>query len=506
MRFTRNKQRRRAAGERDLRPSGKNIRLIGGRPGPGADWPCPPGGIAAKNRDVPLPSPALDSPPAADAPAPARRPAAAGAPVALTLLVLWGVLCWRLADEWSISEQYAYGWLVPFLALALFGLRWESRPTVATSSVAPPVRLALLLGGGALLFFLLPVRLFENANPDWRLLGWLHAGTVAGLTLLWLTARGGTAWLRHFAFPIGFFFVAVPWIKSHEELVVQSLMRFAAAAATDGLGVLGIPAQLEGSLIRVSTGVVGVNEACSGVRGLQTSLMIGLLLGELQRLPVWRRVALVLLAATLALTANIVRACILVWLAARHGLGAAERGHDVAGYTILGVVFVGTLLLAAWLKPRGPAPAPATGDSKSGVDPAPNAAAFLPAPDTNDASVARPGITPVARPLRPALFVAALAWLGIVEAGVEGWYRWHERGLVARPQWTVRWPAAAPGFRELSIDERTRWLLHFDEGRAASWRLSFAGRRLAWRVRRRITESIGHRESGGVTPAPASAG
>ena len=59
----------------------------------------------------------------------------------------------------------------------------------------------------------------------------------------------------------------------------QPVARVAAETAM----LLGTPAHVEGNLIRVSNGLVGVNEACSGIRSLQTSLMIGLLFGELRR-------------------------------------------------------------------------------------------------------------------------------------------------------------------------------------------------------------------------------
>ena len=93
------------------------------------------------------------------------------------------------------------------------------------------------------------------------------------------------------AFPIGFFFVAVPWVTPMEAPIIQGLMHAIAALASETANLFGIPAQLEGNLIRVSTGLVGVNEACSGVRSLQTALMIGLLFGELKRLSIWRRIA-----------------------------------------------------------------------------------------------------------------------------------------------------------------------------------------------------------------------
>src|SRR5207244_11577085 len=125
---------------------------------------------------------------------------------------------------------------------------------------------------------------------------------------------------RHFAFPIGFFFVAVPWVTPMEAPIIQGLMRVIAALASETANLFGTPARLEGNLIRVSTGLVGVNEACSGVRSLQTALMIGLLFGELKRLSILRRIALVAGATAIALTANFCRAVFLVWIAATENI------------------------------------------------------------------------------------------------------------------------------------------------------------------------------------------
>src|SRR5207244_7915063 len=151
-------------------------------------------------------------------------------------------------------------------------------------------------------------RLFEIANPEWRLLAWIHAAAVVTLTLLLIWWAGGEAWLRHFAFPVAFIFVAVPWPTSVETPVIQGLMRLVAHGAAETAMLLGTPAEVEGNLIRVSNGLVGVNEACSGIRSLQTSLMIGLLFGELKRLSILRRAALVGGAVAIALVTNFLRA------------------------------------------------------------------------------------------------------------------------------------------------------------------------------------------------------
>jgi exosortase len=373
-------------------------------------------------------------------------------PLVLALIVLaalWFVLCRQLSGEWSVNEQYSYGWFVPFFAVFLFWTRWEDAPKSGRAKGERRKRGAAMGIALVALLILLPVRLFEVANPDWRPVDWIHAFAVIAITFVLLYLAGGWAWVKHFSFPILFFLVAVPWISPIEEPIVQGLMRTVAALATEVLTLFGVPAKLEGNLIRVASGVVGVNEACSGVRSLQTSLMIGLLFGELKRLSIAKRFVLVLGALAIAVLANFGRAFFLVWVAATQSISAVDRWHDMAGYAIVAVVFLGSLLLAAVLARRA-------GKVESGK-----------AKGESEES-----LSPFAFRLSPLPFLLSLVWLLAVEIGVEGWYRMHERGLVARERWSARWPETAKGFREIHIDETTRRILRFDEGRGAMWRIA----------------------------------
>ena len=396
--------------------------------------------------------------------------------------VLWFILCRQLSGEWSVNEQYNYGWFVPFFALYLFWLRWRDRPPLTqianrNSQIANSAALALAI---AALLLLLPVRLFEIANPEWRPIGWIHAASVAALTLLYLWCVGGRPWLRHFAFPVAFFFVAIPWVTPIEVPIIQGLMRMVAAVAAETVTLFGIPTQLEGNLIRVSSGLVGVNEACSGVRSLQTALMIGLLFGELKRLSISRRVALVASAIALALAANFCRAVFLVWVAATRNVSEVSRWHELAGYAIVGLVFIGTFGLAYLLGKSEVAGQKS--DSNSGFQPEPSGmASTLPVLQTGcppDESGRMPELRTHSRSrwsvVSSPYVAAALCWLLVIEVGVASWYRAHESNLVATTRWGVQWPKASPNFRELKIDEEVRRQLRFDQGHAASWTLSDA--------------------------------
>ena len=381
---------------------------------------------------------------------------------------LWFVLCRDLSGEWSLNEQYNYGWFVPFFALYLFWLRWEARPAtevrhgesvlrrIRGPGSAVGTRIVVIVITILALLLLLPVRVFEIGNPDWRPLGWIHAAAVATITLIYIWYAGGKPWLRHFAFPIAFFFVAVPWISPVEEPVMQGLMRAVAAVAAETVTLFGIPAQLQGNLIRLSSGLVGVNEACSGVRSLQTSLMIGLLFGELKQLSILRRLVLVAGAIVIALLANFLRAILLVWIAASKGLSETNRWHDLAGYAIVGLVFLGSMVLASLLRRRE------VGEkSKPYFDSL--------SPENSPATRAGLTVHVAASPLAPFYFAAAICWLVAVEFAAASWYRSHEGNLVTSARWEVQWPKSAPNFRDIKIDEEVRRTLRFDQGQAASW-------------------------------------
>jgi len=427
-----------------------------------------------------------------------------------SLAALWFILCRHLSAEWTYNEQYSYGWFVPFFAAFLFWLRWQDRPDSKGESSRNVGRQAeaglskekvesetaaldlgsrrsfFLLGKPGLglsagvtatfyfllLFVLFPIRLFEIANPGWRPLDWLHTSAVASLTLLAIYVAGGKTWLRHFAFPIGFFFVALPWFSAIEDPVIQGLMHGVAAIVSELLNLFGIPAQLEGSVIRVNSGIVGVNEACSGVRSLQTSLMIGLLFGELHRLTTMRRFALIAATIVLALLANLGRTSLLVWLAATRGLAAMEHAHDIAGYGVLLITFIGTVAIAAMISrgqkskvrdQRSPVSAEPRNPSAAGLGKGRNEKA--------SASLTTSLPTNLYHSLPPSSFLLlTFFYLLLVEIGAEAWYRSHERNLIPQPQWTVRWPEAQPGFQEIRLDERTRRMLRFDQGRGVIWR------------------------------------
>jgi exosortase len=358
----------------------------------------------------------------------------------ITVVILFLGLVWfeavrQLKPEWSFNPQYSYGWSVPFLAAYLFWRRWPSRPVAEPASG----RLVAILSMFVLALAVFPIRFLAEANPDWRFLSWAIAIVSVALSMLAIFVIGGRPWARYFAFPILFFLIAVPWPTQIEQIVIQNLMRAVTSINVTLLQLLGIPALQHGNVIEVGSGLIGIEEACSGVRSLQATLMISLFLGELYLFTPSRRILLIVAGAALAFVCNVVRTALLVWTGARNGAHSIEAWHDPAGFTILIVCLFGLWLIS--LKMR-----------RSSADEV----------DGHPAGNDNAQFSLFARVALPLAIVLLLS-----EAGVQIWYRAHAQRSISR--WTVSWPSSEPEYQQVPIAPESAALLQYSSGGGASW-------------------------------------
>ncbi|MBC7366179.1 MAG: exosortase/archaeosortase family protein [Undibacterium sp.] len=372
-----------------------------------------------------------------DRPAALRRwPWKTWAPTGALLALLWLFIFNQQRLEWTVNVVYAYGWAVPAMALFLLWERWRTRPEAQTPMLAP----AMLAGGALLLAVYLPVRVIQEANPDWVKINWSLATLAVGLSWLALAATGGARYALHFTFPLLFCFSALPWPVWMETYLVQELMRGNAAICAEILTFLGTPAIAEGNLIQVADRWVNVEEACSGIRSLQTAFMMSLFLGELHRLSAARRVGLLAASFGFAFFVNLLRTLLLTYLARTPGV--AERWHDTIGIVAMIGCLVALWGLSEWFRPRRRA-----------------AVAVVPS--------AAPEFDRV--PFPRWFAVAGCAWLVAAEALTGFWYSYHERQVPPSVAWHVAWPEKALHFQRGEFAERTLALLKFNDGATASW-------------------------------------
>lgn len=374
------------------------------------------------------------------APSPAR-PDALGplAKINLALAALfWVWLGGELWFEWSISEQYGYGLFVPFLTSYLIWLRTHDCP-----APQPWRDRGLVVGflvSAALAQY--PIAVIFTANADWRLLAWSEGLLALASTVLLLAQWGGWAWVRHFLPALVLFLFAIPWPSYFQISLVDYLMTFVATVVTEILNLLGYDAARQGHIISLPGSFVAVEEACSGVRSLQSTIMAGWLVGEWWRFGALGRAGLMVWAAFIAVLCNLLRTLALAWIDAASGPAAMSRWHDTAGYLVFALSFA-TVLLGAWLvRPRRKITTP-----ENPVTPSPDAAHWLP---------------------KNSALVVGVLLAGALPFSV-AWYALRGPNVAAKPGWKLDLAAAAPHAQVESPDAELKQVLYYSTGVQANW-------------------------------------
>ena len=277
----------------------------------------------------------------------------------LALAAIWTWAIWSCAEHWLGNPNYSYGWVVPVLALG-FGIRrylmtsgnsGNERLCLGESGRWPRLIIAFALGG---LAFLLEYARVEMWHPQIVLWSICLLAAISTIATLWI--RSGRKLARAEIFPVLFFFTAAPWPPRFEQPLTGGLMRWVATVTVECLHWLGVDAQVAGGAIALPAGLVGITEACSGIRSLQAAIMFGLAVGEWFLLS-WRRRALLFVAAiALAIVTNLVRTLALTLEVQRHGIDSFDRFHDLIGNIMITVLIVAIWLLGKLLKSRRPVP------------------------------------------------------------------------------------------------------------------------------------------------------
>ena len=251
------------------------------------------------------------------------------------------------------------------------------------------------------------------------------------MTLGGLILAGGGGWAAHFAFPLAFLFTALTWPTPLHVWISGDLAAANVRLAAELVSACGHPAVVNGSVIVVGNGSVGVDEACSGLRSLQAVGMAAWFFGEFFRLNWPRRLGLVFVAGAAAVAGNLARTTFLTWQAAARGLAESERWHDPAGAAELVLTLLMVACAAFWIARRR------LGRPRSGSPVAPGAAA-------------------------PSLGAWAAVVLGgtlLAVAGTEAWYRAHERRGGERVHWTMA--ASDDSWRAVALPARVQDILQY---------------------------------------------
>ncbi len=264
-------------------------------------------------------------------------------------LLLGFLLCAACAPEWRVNPQYGYGWVIPFIIVYLIFSRLNS---ISLGSNPPFIRGGTIGIVGLLMMLSLLIEWARLQHPPMRMIMGLQGGIwFLFIVLGWRDYP--SEFRRSLMIPALLLLTAIPWPTRIEEPLTRFLMSGVTGVAIELLHLAGFLAHREGELIIFPNAIVGVSEACSGIRSLQASLVFSLLLGEWRRGGFKQRAELLLLGASLSVFGNLLRTLALCGIAATSGMESMEKWHDTSGNLLL-FILMGTLV--AWSYGRIPHP------------------------------------------------------------------------------------------------------------------------------------------------------
>jgi exosortase A len=260
------------------------------------------------------------------------------------LLLLWVLVLLLYRDTavatvgvWSRSDTFAHAFLVPPIAL---WLAWRRRHALALLAPSPQPWVLLPMAAIGLLW-LMGELVTVNAATQFALVALLVLAVPAVL---------GMAIARELMFPLGFMFFAVPI----GEFMTPTMIAWTADATILALRWTGIPVYREGMQFVIPSGQWSVVEACSGVRYLIASFMVGTLFAYLNYRSTKRRLLFVGVSILVPIVANWMRAYMIVMLGHLSGNKIAVGvDHLIYGWVFFGVVIMLMFLIGArWSEPE----------------------------------------------------------------------------------------------------------------------------------------------------------
>ena len=255
---------------------------------------------------------------------------AAAAIGVLLLTLFWPTFRW-LWWSWRTSEYYSHGPLVPLVAGYL---AWRRRPTGEPASPSNWGLLGLGVGLGGYLMATTLRAPFLSALAFIVVLG----GLVEFLL-------GGQA-LRRWLFPLAYLGFAVP--LPFVDTVATHMQGWTAQAATALVRAMGVPAASEGGRITLTSCSLVVGAPCSGMRSLVALLAVAAVLAYVLRGAWLKRGVLFLLAAPLAVAANIIRVLSLLLVVNGWGEDVALRYWHTFSGPFFFLAALGLLIAASW--------------------------------------------------------------------------------------------------------------------------------------------------------------
>jgi exosortase A len=249
-----------------------------------------------------------------------------------TILLIYIRTFESMVSVWFGSNTFLHGILI--LPMSAFMI-WQKRVSWMQAAAKPSIA-----GMSLLLMSMLA----------WSVASLVSVQLVSQLAVIAMISAAiwstlGTDVARVLRFPLLYAFFAVPF----GEFLVPVLMDWTADFTVRGLQITGIPVLRAGNYFALPSGNFEVIEACSGIRFLLVTVVLGLFFSHYMFRAWAKRGIFVVLAATAVIIANWVRAYLTVLIAhlteMKFGLG---QSHIYFGW----VIFLLVITLLFWFGRR----------------------------------------------------------------------------------------------------------------------------------------------------------
>jgi len=268
-----------------------------------------------------------------------RAPILALLLVVACLMLLYRDTLTSMVSIWYRSETFAHAFLVLPISLWLI---WRDRDRLLPITPKPQPWLLLPMAVVAFVWLLGDLASVNSITQ----LAFTALLVMAVPTVLGLAAA------RQMAFPLAFLFFMVPI----GDFMLPVLMEWTADFTVYAIQLSGVPVYREGLQFVIPTGSWSVVEACSGVRYMIASFMVGSLFAYLNYTTLRRRLIFCVISLIVPLVANWLRAYFIVMLGhLSNNKLAVGVDHLVYGWVFFGVV-IGLMFFigARWSEPLQP--------------------------------------------------------------------------------------------------------------------------------------------------------
>ena len=258
--------------------------------------------------------------------------------------LVYGQILVSLVGEWWSNDDYSHGFLIP---IALGYLLYEKRQELLSIPASPSIfgfivillsQIVLIVGFLGAEFFLQRVSMVVF---------------VGGVVLFFW----GWRMLMETAFGLVLILLAIPLPAIIFNAVAFPLQLLASQWAESFLRVCQIPVYRDGNVLQLSTQLLNVTEACSGIRSLMSLVTLATMLAYFLPMRWWARLLFIATSVPVALAANAFRVAGTGLLGRWFGEAAAQGFfHSFSGWLVFVFAFVvlfsELLLLQRFAAPR----------------------------------------------------------------------------------------------------------------------------------------------------------